>query len=55
MTEANKAAVRRIIEEFLTTGDPDVANALFAADYVDHSVSHPEFGGHENVKKSTRG
>ena len=54
MTEANKAAVRRIIEEFLTTGDPDVADGLFASGYVDHSASHPELGGLENVKKATR-
>ena len=53
MAPENKAVVRRILEEFLTTADPTVAAELFAPGYVDHSASHPELGGLENVEKVT--
>ncbi len=52
MLEENKHVARRVVEEFLNTGDPTVADELFALDYVDHSPSHPELGGLENVKRS---
>ena len=52
MPEENKAIVRRLIEGFLNSGDPNVADELFAAGYVDHSPTHQELGVLENVKKS---
>ena len=52
MSEENKAIARRVIEEFLNTGNPDVADEIFAADYVDHNPSNPEMSGVENIKRS---
>jgi predicted ester cyclase len=52
MAEENKATARRVIEEFLNTGDPDVADEIFAAGYVDHSPSNPGMSGLENIKRS---
>jgi steroid delta-isomerase-like uncharacterized protein len=52
MLEENKAIVRRIIEEFFNTGNPALADELFAPDYIDHNPSNPEMGGLENVKRS---
>jgi uncharacterized protein (DUF924 family)/predicted ester cyclase len=53
MPEEDKTVVRRVVEEFLTTGDPHLAEELFAPSYADHSASHPNLAGIENVKKST--
>lgn len=50
--EENKAVVRRIIEEFLNSGDPDLAGELFHPDFVDHTPSNPDLGGLQNVKRS---
>src|SRR5215210_2887435 len=52
MPEDNKTVVRRVIEDFLTTADPQLAGEMFAFDYVDHSPSHPNLTGIENVKRS---
>ena len=52
MSEENKAIVRRVIEEFLNTGAPAVADEIFAVGYVDHNPSNPELRGIENIKKS---
>ncbi len=52
MPKENKATARRVIEEFLNTGNLDVADELFAADYLDHNPSNPELRGIENIKKS---
>ncbi|MDP8950734.1 MAG: ester cyclase [Actinomycetota bacterium] len=52
MSEENKAVARRGIEEFLNTGDPDVADELFAAGYVDYNPFNPELSGVENIKKT---
>lgn len=49
--DRNKAVVRRLIEEFLSTGDPDVADEVFAPDYVDRTPSNPELSGLENLKR----
>lgn len=54
MPEENKTVVRRVVEDFLTTGDPDLADGLFAPDYVDHGASHPDLTGIENVKRSAK-
>ena len=52
MEEENKAVVRKVIEGFLNSGDSDVADELFAPDFVDHNPSNPGMGGLENVKRS---
>jgi steroid delta-isomerase-like uncharacterized protein len=50
--EANKAVVRRFLEEFLSCGDPSVADQLLAPDFADHNPSNPNLSGRENVKRS---
>ena len=52
--QANKIAVRRFLEEFLSCGDPAVADQVLAPDFVDHNPSNPELSGRENVKRSVR-
>ena len=49
--ERNKAVVRRLIEEFLSTGDPDLAGEVFAPNYVDRTPSNPQLTGLENLKR----
>ena len=49
--DRNKAVVRRLIEEFLITGDPDVADEVLAPDYVDRTPSNPGLTGLENLKR----
>jgi len=39
--EANKAAFRRIPEEIINTGNFDLADELFAPDYIEHVVTPP--------------
>jgi steroid delta-isomerase-like uncharacterized protein len=51
-SEDNKAIVRRLIEDLFNTGNPDIADEVLADDYVDHSPSHPDVPGRENVKQS---
>jgi steroid delta-isomerase-like uncharacterized protein len=48
----NKDLVRRVIEEFLNSADPALADELFHPDFVDHNPSNPEMSGLENVKRS---
>ncbi len=50
--EENKVVVRRVIEDLFNTGDPAIAEEVFAADYVDHTPSHPDLRGPENVARS---
>ena len=38
MSEENKALARRSIEDIFNTGNLDVADEVFAADYVDHDI-----------------
>lgn len=52
MSEEPKAIARRVIEEFLNTGNPDVADEIFATGYVDHNPSNPGMSGVENIKRS---
>lgn len=52
MSEENKTIARRVIEEFLNTGNPEVADEIFATYYVDHDSSNPGLSGLENVKRS---
>lgn len=37
-TEENKAVARRVVEEVVNQGNMAAADALFTADYVDHTV-----------------
>lgn len=49
--EEHKAVVRRAIEELFNTGSLEVADEVFAADYVDHTPSNSELSGLENIKR----
>jgi len=49
--EANKAIARRVFEEFWNQGDLDVADEIFATDYVAHSPPNPEIRGLEDFKQ----
>jgi steroid delta-isomerase-like uncharacterized protein len=51
MSDRNKAVVRRGIEDLFNTGDPAIADEIFAADYQDHTPSNPALSGLENVKR----
>ena len=50
--EANKALVRRVIEGFLNSADPAMADDLFSPDYVDNNPSNPGMDGPKNIKRS---
>jgi predicted SnoaL-like aldol condensation-catalyzing enzyme len=39
--EENKAAFRRIPEEVLNSGNPDLADEFFASDYIEHQPNPP--------------
>jgi steroid delta-isomerase-like uncharacterized protein len=52
--QANKGVVRRFLEEFLSCGDPSVADQVLAPDFVDHNPSNADLPGRENVKRSVR-
>ena len=39
--EENKAAFRRIPEEVLNSGNPDLADEFFASDYLQHQPNPP--------------
>ena len=52
--EANKSAVRRLLEEFLSCGEPAVADEIFAPDFIDHNPSNPDLSGLDNIKRSVR-
>ena len=53
MSEENKAVVRRYIDELNNKGNLEVADQLFAADFVEHDYSNPgDWGrGPELVKQ----
>ena len=52
MSDANKNAVRRLIEEVWNKGNLAVADELFSANYTHHDASTPELGrGPESEKK----
>ena len=52
MSEESKAVTRRLIEELFNTGNQEIADEVLAADYVDHSPSHPDLPGPENLKRA---
>jgi steroid delta-isomerase-like uncharacterized protein len=52
MSDANKNAVRRLIEEVWNKGNLQVTEELFAPNYIHHDPSTPEVGrGPEGEKK----
>ena len=50
--EDSKAVTRRLIEELFNTGNQEIADEVLATDYVDHSPSHPDLPGLENLKRA---
>ena len=48
--EANKAAVRRFVEEYQTGGDDRALEELIAPDVIDHSASEGQPAGREGVR-----
>lgn len=52
--EPNKAIVHRLIEDFLATGDPKLADEPLAPHYVDHTPSNSGLTGAENLKRFVR-
>ncbi len=52
MFEENKAITRQLIEELFNTGNQEIVDNVLADDYVDHSPSHPDLPGPENLKRA---
>jgi steroid delta-isomerase-like uncharacterized protein len=50
-TEANKALVRRTLQEFYNQGDLTLADEVFAANYVNHDPAQPEVRDLEGLKR----
>jgi hypothetical protein len=53
--EAARATVRRLLGEFLSCGDAQLADQLLAPEYSDHSASNPHLTGLDSVKQTVRG
>jgi steroid delta-isomerase-like uncharacterized protein len=52
-TQDNKALVRRTLEEFYNQGNMDLADELFAPDFVNHDPAVPHSGDLETLKHQT--
>ena len=52
-TEANKAIIRRLYEEFLNKGDLSIADELHAANFVYHEFGQPALGLGEYKKRNS--
>ena len=52
VSEENKAVTRQLIEQLFNTGSLEIADEVLAADYVDHSPSHPGLPGPENLRRA---
>ncbi len=48
----NKAIVCQLVEDLFNTGNLDIVEEVLADSYIDHSSSHPDLSGRENVKRS---
>ncbi len=48
----NKAIVCQLVEDLFNTGNLDIVEEVLADSYTDHSPSHPDLSGRENVKQS---
>jgi steroid delta-isomerase-like uncharacterized protein len=51
-TEANKAVVRRYLEELVSGGNTGLAEELFAPDYVNHTAGSGINSGREGMARS---
>ena len=51
-TEANKAVVRRYLEEFVSKGDTSLAAELFAPDYINHTAGSGINSGRDGMARS---
>lgn len=55
MSEENKAIARRAFEDHFNTGNLDIAQEIFAADYINHDPSLPDSGsGPEAANQAVR-
>ena len=52
-TQDSKALVRRTLEEFYNHGNMDLADELFAPDFVNHDPAVPHSGDLETLKQVT--
>ena len=52
VSEESKVATRRLIEGLFNTGNQEIADEVLAADYIDHSPSHPDLPSPENLKRA---
>ena len=50
-TEENKAIARRIIEDFINKGDLNVADQLFAEDFINHNPARGTTPDREGMKQ----
>jgi steroid delta-isomerase-like uncharacterized protein len=54
-TEANKAIIRRLVEEFWNQGDAQVLDEIFAEDFSDHSGFSEPGSGRAGFKQAVLG
>jgi predicted ester cyclase len=52
VSEENKVIIRQLLEQLFNMGNQEIADGVLAADYVDHSPSHPGLPGPENLKRA---
>jgi steroid delta-isomerase-like uncharacterized protein len=50
--DTNKSVVRRLLEVFLSCGDPALADQVLAPEFTDHNPSNPGLSGRDNLKRS---
>jgi predicted ester cyclase len=50
--DTNKSVVRRLLEGFLSCGDPALVDQVLAPEFTDHSPSNPGLSGRDNLKRS---
>ncbi len=62
MSDANKAVVQRVVDEIINQGKLDMADEIFAPDYVSHgghpgeaAPSAPRPGGPDSIKRDVGG
>jgi steroid delta-isomerase-like uncharacterized protein len=52
--DTNKSVVRRLLEVFLSCGDPVVADQVLAVEFSDNNPSNPGLSGPDNLKRSVK-
>jgi steroid delta-isomerase-like uncharacterized protein len=50
--DANKSVVRKLLEVFLSCGDPAVADEVLTPEFTDHNPSNVGLAGPDNLKRS---